>query len=66
MHAKHPRIGKNIKPGRTLAHLLAQAEGSRSGKRVPRSSERVSHSGGLPSPRRELDIQVQWLMRILA
>jgi len=39
---------RNIKSERTLAQLFAQAEG-------PRSSERVSRSGELPSPRRKLD-----------
>jgi len=49
----------NTKPERTLAQLFAQVEGSR-------SSERVSRSGELPSPRRELDTQKQWPLRILA
>jgi len=49
---------ENIKPGRTLAQLFAQAEGSH-------LSERVSRSGELLSPRRELNTQEQWLLRIL-
>ena len=44
---------ENIKQGRTLAQLLAQAERSHSG-------ERDSRSGELLSPRRELDKQEQW------
>jgi len=50
---------ENIKPGRTLAQLFTQAKGSR-------SSERVSRSGKLPSPRRELDNLEQWPLHILA
>jgi len=49
----------NTKLGRILAQLFAQDEGSC-------SSERVSRSGELPLPRRELDIQGQWPLHVLA
>jgi len=45
-----PKDRENTNPRHTLAQLFAQAEGSRSSERVSRSSE-------LPSPRRELDTQ---------